>query len=275
MSMLPTISFFGRQVTRLICGGNPFSGFSHSSEELDNEMLRYYTMPRLQACLDECWRSGINTVQSRGDRHQMRMMLEHRLGGGQMQWIVQTASEFADISANIRLIARCEPIAIYHHGTHTDNCWHAGTMEVVREIVETIKSYGLPAGVGTHIPEVIEHIEEQGWPTDFYMGCFYNLARGYKAAPATDRKAYVREKWPQDDRARMTRVLQQVAKPCLGFKLLAAGRNATTPESTRQAFQFAFDNLKPIDAVVVGMFQKHANQVAENAGYVREILAGG
>ncbi|NIR02687.1 MAG: hypothetical protein GTN78_21220, partial [Gemmatimonadales bacterium] len=56
----------------------------------------------------------------------MRMYLEHRENGGQMQWLAQTASEFADISANIAEIVSYRPIAIYHHGTHTDNSWYLG-----------------------------------------------------------------------------------------------------------------------------------------------------
>ena len=101
--MLPQVDLCGHPVTRLICGGNPLSGFSHVSAELDREMIEYYSMPNLQALLDECWKEGINTFQSRGDRHQMRMVLEHRQNGGKMQWIAQTASEFVDIPGNIAL----------------------------------------------------------------------------------------------------------------------------------------------------------------------------
>ena len=272
MNLLPTIDLCGKKVSRLICGGNPISGFSHVSAEMDRDMTEYYTMPNLQALLEECRRQGINTVQSRGDRHQMRMILEHRLAGGKMQWIAQTASEFRDIKANIARIAAFEPIAIYHHGTHTDNSWHAGEIDRVRDFVRAIKDRGLPAGVGTHIPEVIEYIEEKGWETDFYMGCFYNLARGYKAAPATEQNAYAKDRYPDQDPPRMTRTLRAVKKPCLGFKFLAATRNCTTPEKLRAAFEFAFANIKPTDALVAGMFQKYRNQVAENAQIVRDIL---
>lgn len=101
-------------------------------------------MPALQSLLDECARLGINTFQSRGDRHQMRMFLEHRTHGGTMQWIAQTASEFASVEANIHEIARYEPIAIYHHGTHTDNSWHTGKIDAVHDIVKRIKDRGLP-----------------------------------------------------------------------------------------------------------------------------------
>jgi len=273
--VLPTVRLGTFDVTRLICGGNPFSGISHVSAELDAEMLHYYAMPRLLACLGECWSRGINTFQSRGDRHQMRMYMEHRDGGGRMQWIAQTASEFADIAANIRQIAAFGPIAIYHHGTHTDNCWHSGRIDEVGDILKRIKDTGLSAGLGTHIPRVVEYAEEKGWETDFYMCCFYNLARGYKSAPAVERAAYESDRFPADDPPKMAAVMRQVDKPCLGFKIMAAGRNCATPAHVRAAFERAFGMIKPNDAVVVGMFQKHRNQVAENAAFVREILAGG
>ena len=271
--MLPTVRIGDKDVTRLICGGNPVSGISHFTNEMDWDMLRYYTMPRLQQLLDECWRQGINTVQTRGDRHTMRMYLEHRENGGRMQWIAQTASEFSDIYANIAQICDYEPIAIYHHGTHTDNSWHAGTIDQVADYLKAIHDRGLPAGIGTHIPEVVVYAEEHGWETDFYMTCFYNLARGYKSAPAVDRDAYAKDAYPDGDPDRMTAIMRQVAKPCLGFKIMAANRKCSTPESVRAAFEYAFANIKPADPVVVGMFPKYSNQVEENAGYVRGILS--
>ena len=271
--MLPTVRIGDKDVTRLICGGNPISGFSHFTNEMDWDMLRYYTMPRLQQLLDECWRQGINTFQTRGDRHTMRMYLEHRENGGRMQWIAQTASEFSDITGNIDQICDYEPIAIYHHGTHTDNSWHAGKIDQVADYLKAIHDRGLPAGIGTHIPEVVMYAEEHGWETDFYMTCFYNLARSYKSAPAVDRDAYAKDAYPDGDPARMTAIMRQVAKPCLGFKIMAANRKCGSPESVRAAFDYAFANIKPTDAVVVGMFPKYSNQVEENAQYVREILS--
>jgi hypothetical protein len=270
--MLPTITIGDKEVTRLICGGNPISGISHFSHEMDEDMLRYYTMPRLQQLLDECWKQGINTVQTRGDRHTMRMYLEHRENGGQLQWIAQTASEFADIRANIAEIARFGPIAIYHHGTHTDNSWHAGRIDQVADFLKAIHDHGLPAGIGTHIPAVVEYAEEHDWETDFYMTCFHNLARQYKSAPAVERAAYEKEQYPEADRDAMTAVMRQLTKPCLGFKLMAANRKCGSPESVRAAFEYAFSHIKPNDGVVVGMFPQYRNQVEENARYVREIL---
>ncbi len=130
----------------------------------------------------------------------------------------------------------------------------------------------MPAGIGTHIPGVIEYIEDKGWDVDFYMGCFYNLARQYKSAPATDQNAYAKDQFPKEDPDCMTEVIRQVEKPCIGFKIMAASRNCDTPLDVKNAFQYAFDRIKDIDMVDVGMLQKYKNQVAENSKFVREIL---
>ena len=119
---------------------------------------------------------------------------------------------------------------------------------------------------------MIEYIEDKGWDTDFYMGAFYNLARQYKSAPATDQDAYAKDKFPKEDPDRMTNVIRQVNKPCIGFKVMAASRNCDTSKDVKHAFQYAYDRIKDIDMVVVGMFQKNKNQVAENSKFAREIL---
>lgn len=53
----------------------------------------------------------------------------------------------------------------------------------------------------------------------------------------------------------MTEVVRQVKQPCLGFKILGAGRHCAYQQMVRAAFQFAFENIKPTDgAIIVGMF---------------------
>lgn len=270
--MLPTIRIGDKEVTRLICGGNPISGISHWNREMDLDMLKYFTMSQLMTVFDECWKRGLNTVQTRGDRFTMRMYLEHRERGGKLQWIAQTASEFRDIYANIAEIASYGPIAIYHHGTHTDNSWHEGKIDQVRDYLKAIHDHGLHAGIGTHIPEVVEYAEEHGWETDFYMTCVYNLARGYKSAPAVQRHQYEVEAYHHPDRDRMTETVRETKKPCLAFKVLAATRNCATQETVKEAIAYVLERIKPTDGMVLGMFPKYSNQVAQNARYVRELL---
>ncbi len=58
------------------------------------------------------------------------------------------------------------------------------------------------------------------------------------------------------------------------YKVLAAGRRIGTPAEVRQAFETAFENIKPTDAVIVGMYQQFGDQVGENVALVRSLAAG-
>jgi hypothetical protein len=62
-------------------------------------------------------------------------------------------------------------------------------------------------------------------------------------------------------------VVKQVDKPCLGFKILAAGRSCWSQYSVEKCFKFAFENLKPTDGVIVGMFPAYFDEVAANAQF--------
>jgi hypothetical protein len=267
---MPKVKFAGTEISRLICGGNPVSGFSHFSDELDEEFRKYYTFENCHRLIADCEKNGINTMQFRGDRFYLRLILEHRGRGGKMNFIMQTASEMRDIKANIKEIKSYGPLAIYHHGTHTDNMYHEGRIDEIGDIIKAIKDTGAYAGLGTHIPGIIEYAEEKGWPTDFYMACLYNLARKTKAVQALGQKSSD-EVFIHEDRDEMAAVVRKVKKPCLAFKVLAASRNCGTDDCVKEAFKYAFDRIKPTDAVVVGMFQKYKNQVKENSDIVKQI----
>lgn len=271
--MLPTVPLGPYQVSRLIVGGNPFSGFSHQSREMDEEFMDYYTAANIKAALFECERQGLTAMLLRADRHIMRVLREYRAEGGRLQWIAQTASELKDQAAHIRQVAPLA-IAMYHHGSLTDTCWQEGRMEEVRELLAVMRDCGVVVGLGTHLPEVIEYTEEHGWDVDFYMASFYALTRRHHQNLVVAGGSPSNEVYDDADRERMAEVLRATPKTCLAFKILAAGRKATTPQELRSAFEYAFANIKPIDAVVVGVYQKHVNQVAMDAAVVREILAG-
>ncbi len=76
----------------------------------------------------------------------------------------------------------------------------------------------------------------------------------------------------EKDPERMCRVIRQTRKTCLAFKILAAGRLADTPEKLEKAFRFAFANIKPQDAVIVGMYPRFKDEIREDAELARRIL---
>lgn len=269
--MLPTVALGPYQLTRLIVGGNPFRGNSHNTQQMSDDMREHYTAERMIATLLECERQGINTMQSRGDAIIMDMLRAYREQGGALQWIAQTATEVGDIEQNIRDIAALGAIAIYNHGSDTDQRWREGTMDVIGDRLKLIKDLGLQAGLGSHDPEVFYWAQEQDWPLDFYMACVYNLSKVERHSVFVTAKM-VEEPFDDPDRELMCEFIRQTDKPCLAFKILGAARKCATGADVRAAFRFAFDHIKPTDAVVVGMFDKYLNQPQINARIVRELI---
>lgn len=71
----------------------------------------------------------------------------------------------------------------------------------------------------------------------------------------------------------MFKVIRAARKPCLAYKVLAAGRRIGSPAEVRQCFEAAFTNIKPSDGVIVGMYQQLNDQLGQNFSIVREICS--
>lgn len=269
---LPQVKLGAHSVSRLIVGGNPVSGNSHFSGQLSREMVDYFTAASVKKLLRECEQAGINTWQSRGDRHVMRLLHEYRLEGGRIQWIAQTASEFAEQPRSVREIAAHKPLGIYHHGSRTDRLWAAGQIEQTRELLKVIRDTGVLVGLGTHIPEVIDHAESKAWDVDFYMACVYNLSRTREEAERLAGRKVADELFWDPDREKMLERVRRTSKPCLIFKVYAASRKCGSSGEMLAALGLAFQYAKPGDAVVIGMFPKRTEQVRENCRLVVEAI---
>jgi hypothetical protein len=271
--LLPTVRFGPHSVSRLIVGGNPVSANSHLSPKLDSEMGDYFTAANVKKLLSECERAGINTWQSRGDRHITRLLREYRLAGGRIQWIAQTASEYGDLKRNLAEIAALKPIGIYHHGTQTDKYWNAGKIDQANEALKAIRQTGARVGLGTHIPEVVDYVESKGWDFDFYMTCVYNISRAPEEAAKVAGHKVEGELFWDADREKMLSRVSRVSKTCLIFKVYGATRQCASAASRQAAIELAFQSAKPQDAVVIGMFPKYHEQVRENCRLVIQAIA--
>ena len=126
-------------------------------------------------------------------------------------------------------------------------------------------------GVSTHIPDVVDHIVSQGWDVDFFMCCVYERHRTHQELKALlgDVPLPPKEVYLEGDPPRMYKVMRQTDKPCLAFKILAAGRLCDKQEWVEQAFESAFQQIKANDAVIVGMYPEYEDQPAINAAYVQ------
>jgi hypothetical protein len=262
----------GCRVSRLMVGSNPLSGFSHLSPERDLEMLDYYTSGNILKLFRRCEELGLVSAQLRGDRFIWRMWREHRTAGGKLAWVAQTASELADQKAHLKSLAAWGASAVYLHGTWVDNLWFEGRRTEVEDLLKAARDTGLAAGLGTHRPDVVAHAEERGWDLDFYMTALYNLARKPKPVAAVAGLKPAEESYPDSDRELMIAAVRATRRPCLVFKVLAAGRKPAAPGGVRAALEYAYANIKPTDAVVVGVFQRDKDELGELVAAAREIL---
>ena len=271
---MPTVRLGGQTISRLIVGGNPVSANSHVSNALSGEMRDYFTSANTKKLLAACERAGINTWQSRADRHIMRLLYEYRQEGGRIQWIAQTASEYGDLKRNLGEASSLNPTGIYHHGSQTDKYWMSGRIDQTAEALKAIRQTGAQVGLGTHIPEVVDYAESKGWDFDFYMTCIYNLSRTPEEAAKVAGRPVKGEYFHDPDREMMLKRVSKTAKPCLIFKVYAATRHAGTAAARLDALKLAFRYAKPTDAVVIGMFPKYQEQVEENCRLLIEASKG-
>ena len=250
MIKIPTISIASHRVTRLIIGGNPYSGISHRSAEASKAMEDYYTTIQIMMDLRQAERNGINTVLARADRHIMRILNEYWNAGGTIQWIAQTPkdTEYANLNEYLQIIARYKPMAIYHHGGTTDKLYAEGRLDSLRESLKYIRDLGCAVGLGTHDPQVLKYCYAEGYDVDFYVCALYNHT--------THREMYL-----PNDRYTAFAAIQAIPTPVIAIKVLAAGRN-----EPREAFRLALENIKPTDAMAVGMYtQFQPDQIRQNA----------
>ncbi len=263
---LPTIQLGPHKVTRLIAGGNPIGGFGHSVTNMSRHMLEYFTLERTVEFLEKCARNGINTWQFDHMEKPIAALRTAREHGANLNFICLHAERSKDAPVK-SIIADMKPIAIVHHGGVTDSLFRSGKAGQVRDFVKKVRDHGVLAGVSSHCPDNIKRMEDEGWENDLFMTCFYYVSRPKEEQKKLLGKVVVDEPFFESDPIEMTDVIRQVKKPCLAFKILAAGRMCSSQESVERAFKYAFDRIKPTDAVIVGMYPRFEDEVVFNAGY--------
>lgn len=270
---LPKIKLGKHEVSRLIVGANPFYGYSHFNRLLDQLMTEWCTSDNVVRTLKQCEQNGINTWQFSHNPRSLADIKRHRAEGGELQFILLSSRAMENDLSLIDELAKLKPIGIVHHGGTTDRRWRDGEQGKIKEFLKRVRDAGVMVGMSTHNPLVVESVEEQGWDVDFFMTCVYNVTR----TPEELKKLLgltppYGEVFLPDDPARMYQAVRKSRKTCLAFKILAAGRLTDTPKDMDQAFKFAFENIKPQDAVIVGMYPKFTDQVKDNTERARRIL---
>ena len=270
---LPKVKFGKVEITRLLIGSNPLYGYSHFNPLLSKLMEEWMTPEQRVQVLLRAERAGINTWQVHYNDPTIEDFKRYRAEGGRMNWLLLADFELQKNWKLLPQVAKLGPIGIAHHGNRTDERFRAGQMNIVHDFTKAVHDAGVPAGVSCHNPAVVEYIEEHGWQIDYYMTCMYRVSRTREETRKELGEAPLGEVYMEKDPERMCRVVRQTRKTCFAFKLLGAGRNIGRPEQVEAAVRFVLTNIKPRDAVIVGMFPKFKDEMRENAELVRRICA--
>ena len=265
--------FFGHEVSKLIIGDNPMTGHSYIEDIITGqEMLDYYTTKNILEALFHMEECGYKTMLPLANPYILRVLTEYRNAGGKMNFIFQPYMPLRE-EVCIREMMKLEPIGVYHQGTTTDRLWETGHTEEIHARLKAYHTMGIPVGLGTHHPEVIEQCEREGWDVDFYLACMQNARRGREGEESgfiTGKTKSAIRFFPED-RPLMLNALKRVEKPIIAFKIFAGGQMflGKTEEEKREIIKGAYDEvftaLKPNDVAAIGVFPRDMDQIKQNA----------
>ena len=269
-SALPTGRIGRLQISRLIIGGNQFSGWSHSRDlpYLRQLFLAYSSQEKIMATLELCEECGVNAIITSASGYLNKYWKER---GGRMQWIAQVHPKADDLTSDIKRAIDQGAVGAYVQGGVGDSFVKAGRADLLGKAVEFIKANGLIAGIGGHSVEVAMAVEKAGIKPDFYMKTLHH-GDYWSATPKEQRVEFNVDSGSPYDHDNIWEIspektiefMKTVETPWIAFKVLAAG--AVHP---REGFKYAFEN--GADFACVGMFDF---QVRENALIAKDILSG-
>jgi hypothetical protein len=261
-----TVQFGDVEVTRVVVGGNPFSGFSHQGPERDREMLDYYTVANIKAALAKAEAAGINTFFGRTDRHVRRLLREYWAEGGTIQWFGQTASELGDQLRAIRDAARDGAKGVYIHGGQTDYWYAHGEFDMFHAALKTMRECGVVAGFAGHLLAAHEWMRDN-LELDFQMVCYYDPT---DRSDSPHHVSTIDEKWNDEERARKVEFIHTLPWSAAHYKVFAGGNKPID-----DGFHFLAGSMRENDLVCVGHYLKdNPEMLAENVRTFEQVVEG-
>jgi len=183
-----------------------------------------------------------------------------------------------DQDVSMRQMMQLNTIGIYHQGTTTDYLYETGQCDKIREMISRYRAMGVPVGLGTHRPDVIDMCDREGWEVDFYLACMQNARKNREG----EQSGFITGKTKQglifypEDRPIMLERLKTVKKPIIAFKIFAGGQMflGKSEEEKRKIIKGVYDEvftaLKPDDLAAIGVFQRDRDEIRENTELFRE-----
>lgn len=269
--MLPLAPFGKYKVTRLIAGANPIYGYSHFNYVFSAHMGEYHTTERVLAFLRELERAGLNTWQASWSERLETDWLKYKEQGGKLQLLLLSRPNFNGQPEMLQRAAKLKPMGIAQHGASTNRFWDMGEMERSLDYLKRIRDLGVMVGLSCHNPLEVEYAEEKGWDVDYFMTSLYYMNRPRKEFEKILGQVPLGEIYLPGDPPRMMATIRNSRKPCLTYKVLAAGRSVNSPKEVKARMEVALNGIKPADPVIIGLYQRFNDQIGQTAEFVREI----
>lgn len=258
------------KISRLLLGGNLLTHFTHSRDlrYVYDLAAHYNTEEKRMETMALAEQHGINTLVVHNPPDIIRILKKYRREvGGDIQWIICPTAEckpgMKEYARQVEALVQDGADAIYVWGVRGDQLLRDGQMQFMKEAVAIAKGAGVPSGVGAHDLRVIEECEARGVGADFYVKTFHH--HSYPTAPKKNEidgpHSEIPGYWCKDPE-RTVEVMEQVDKPWIAFKVMAAG--AIPPQS---AFPYVVNH--GADHVLAGMFDF---EIAEDAEVARQAV---
>jgi len=264
---IPTGKLGPLTLSRLISGGNLISGWAHARDlqYVPSLMRAYNTEEKVMDTLQLLEEHGVNAIIADPAKKPMAIFARYwKERGGRMQWIAEGHPDLDDWRTNIQASIDFGAAAIYVQGVIGDRCYNQGRIEFLGKCVQFVKEQKVPAGIGAHKLEVIVQAEKLGLGAEFYVKTLHhgNYWSARRPGQDTDVVENREDNYWDMEPERTIAFMQEVEKPWIAFKVLAAG--GIRPES---GFRYAFEN--GADFICVGMFDF---QVEDNVALVRKLV---
>ena len=256
---VPSGTIRGKQVSRVLLGGNIICGFAHSRDLIYVSSLvrAYHTPEKIFETLMLAEKCGINTILTHPSIADAINLYWKRYGG-KIQFLADCGwMEGTDTLGAIDYSIDKGASICYLQGEVADKLVKEGNWDYIDKCLERVRQAGLPMGIGAHRIETLRAIAEKGISPDFWMKTFHPTNYWSHRHPEEHDNKYCYD--PADTIAFMN----EREEPWIAFKTMAAG--SVGPQ---EAFQHAF--ASGADYICAGMYDF---QIVDDANIALETLA--
>ena len=245
------------QLSRLILGGNLIGGWAHARDLIYvNKLVKaYHNEQKIFETFQIAEQCGVNAIITNPSLCDIMTSYWEKTGG-KMQFISDCGGR--DMLEMVKKSVDTGAAACYVHGGIADKWAKEGQFDKFAEVLELIRSFNVPAGIGGHMLDTVKGCVEAGLKPDFWMKTLHKT-NYWSATESRERDNIWCEK-PEETVAFM----KDLDAPWIAFKTMAAG--AIKP---KEAFQYAFES--GADFVVAGMYDF---QVVEDVNLAMDVLNG-